>query len=149
MTPTETQSPSLAPAEEPTEAQIHDLVHGFYDAVRADDLIGPVFTAHIADDAWPVHLAKMCDFWSSALLKTKRYDGRPLPPHLALGREVGEAHFARWLSLFAPVARRTLPSEPAERAIAHAARMAHSFRMGMAFHRGEDTTAIRPIAVEA
>ena len=34
----------------------------------------------IKPEAWPRHLGKMCDFWSSTLLRTGRYDGRPLPP---------------------------------------------------------------------
>lgn len=132
----------------PSEEAIRDLVYSFYDAVRADPLIGPVFAARIAPDAWPAHLGKMCDFWSAVLRKTKRYDGRPLPPHLALG-PVSDAHFARWLTLFRPVARRVLGPEAALRAIAHAERMALSFRMGIAVHRGEDSTRIAPLPEEA
>ncbi|MFG1400530.1 group III truncated hemoglobin [Xanthobacter sediminis] len=132
----------------PSEEAIRDLVYSFYDAVRTDPLIGPVFDAKIAPDAWPTHLAKMCDFWSSVLRKSRRYDGRPLPPHLTLG-PVGDAHFARWLSLFRPVARRALDAESALRAIAHAERMAMSFRMGIAVHKGEDSTRIAPLPEEA
>ncbi|MFG1452193.1 group III truncated hemoglobin [Xanthobacter sp. V2C-8] len=131
----------------PSEEAIRDLVYSFYDAVRADPLIGPVFDAKIAPDAWPAHLAKMCDFWSSVLRRSKRYDGRPLPPHLMLG-PVGDTHFARWLSLFRPVARRVLDHEAAVRAIAHAERMAMSFRMGIAVHKGEDSTRIAPLPEE-
>lgn len=141
MVATETP-PQPAPA---TEAAIQALVHGFYDVVRADPLIGPVFTGHIAADAWPAHLAKMCDFWSSVLLRTTRYDGRPLPPHLALG-ELRDAHFLRWLALFRPVAQATLPAAEAGKAIAQAERMAQSFRLAIAFQKGEDTTRMTPLA---
>lgn len=126
------------------EEAVRRLVHTFYDRVRDDAVIGPIFAGRIAPEAWPVHLAKMCDFWSSTLLKSGRYDGRPLPPHLALGADANEAAFARWLALFRPTALQVLPPAAAQAAIAHAERMAHSFRLAIAFHNGEDTTAISP-----
>ncbi|MGQ3671711.1 group III truncated hemoglobin [Xanthobacter sp. TB0136] len=129
------------------EQAIHDLVHGFYDEVRSDPLIGPVFNAHIASAAWPEHLARMCDFWSSVILRSGRYNGRPLPPHLALGT-ISDEQFARWLALFRPVARRTLPPVHATRAIQQAERMADSFRMSMAFQRGDDITGMKPLPRE-
>lgn len=130
------------------ENEIHALVHGFYDAVREDALIGPVFTREIAPDEWPVHLAKMCDFWSSTLLKTGRYDGRPLPPHLKLSGELTDLHFHRWLTLFRETARRVMNPRGAEAAIVMAERVAHSFRLSLAFHKGEDTLAVRPLPVD-
>src|SRR5690606_24221913 len=80
------------------EGMIRTVVHGFYDNIRHDDLLGPVFNTRIAPDAWPHHLSKMCDFWSSTLLRSGRYEGRPLPHHLAIP-ELGEQHFRRWLTL--------------------------------------------------
>lgn len=127
------------------EDGIRRLVHGFYGAVRADDLVGPVFAAEIADSRWPEHLAKICDFWSSVLLRTRRYEGRPLAPHLRLP-DLSDAHFARWLSLFAATARREFEPEPAAVVVAFAERIANSFRLSRAMHRGEDTTRMRPIA---
>lgn len=144
--------PRAVPAPEPKgpeaegldEEAIRHLVHRFYDRVRADAVLGPIFGARIVAEAWPVHLAKMCDFWSSVLLKSGRYDGRPLPPHLALGSDAGDAQFARWLALFRPTAIEVLPPAAAQAAIAHAERMAHSFRLAIGFHNGEDTTRIAP-----
>ncbi|MGN6303369.1 MAG: group III truncated hemoglobin, partial [Mesorhizobium sp.] len=78
------------------ERMVRDVVYGFYDKIRADELLGPIFNGAIADEEWPHHLAKMCDFWSATLLRTSRYQGRPLPPHLALPG-IGEEHFRRWL----------------------------------------------------
>ena len=60
-----------------TEAEIADLVHRFYARVRADALLGPIFDAHIVE--WDPHLARMVDFWSSALRGTRRYRGAPMP----------------------------------------------------------------------
>jgi hemoglobin len=126
-----------------TEQMIHDVVHGFYDAIRRDDLLGPIFNAEIAPDAWPVHLAKMCDFWSATLLRTARYDGRPLRPHLRIGI-LGEAHFRRWLTLFRATVRNICPPQVADLFMDRALRIAHSFRLACAFHRGEDSVGIAP-----
>lgn len=126
------------------EAMIHAVVHGFYDGIRDDALLGPIFNGIIAPDEWPTHLAKMCDFWSAMLLRTGRYDGRPLPPHLAIP-ELGEAHFRRWLTLFEATVTRLCPPEVAQLFMDRALRIAHSFRLAIAFNRGDDTMAIAPI----
>lgn len=127
------------------EAGVRRLVHTFYARVQKDAVLGPIFSGRIAEDAWPVHLARMCDFWSSVLLKSGRYEGRPLPPHIALGSDAGDSQFARWLALFRPTALEVLPPAAAQQAIAHAERMAHSFRISIAIHNGDDATRIRPI----
>ncbi|MFG1212368.1 group III truncated hemoglobin [Xanthobacter flavus] len=147
MTATDTPSPPASQDPRPEgldEAAVHRLVHTFYARVQKDALLGPIFGGRIADEAWPVHLAKMCDFWSSVLLKSGRYEGRPLPPHLALGSDAGEPQFSRWLALFRPTALEVLPPDAAQHAIAHAERMAYSFRLAIGFHKGEDTTRILP-----
>lgn len=126
------------------EAMIHGVVHGFYDEIRRDDLLGPIFLGRIKPEDWPHHLAKMCDFWSATLLRTSRYHGRPLPPHLAIP-ELGAAHFRRWLSLFRATVRRICPPEIAALFMDRALRIAHSFRLAVAFSRSENTMGIEPI----
>lgn len=130
------------------ERMIRAVVHGFYDEIRKDALLGPVFNGAIAEEQWPHHLAKMCDFWSATLLRTSRYDGRPLPPHLALPG-IGEEHFRRWLTLFRATVERLCPPPVAALFIERAMRIAHSFRLAIAFNRGEDTLCIRPILAES
>ena len=127
------------------EAMIRAVVHGFYADVRRDPLIGPIFNAAIAPDEWPAHLDKLCDFWSATLLRTDRYGGRPLPPHLRIPG-LGEEHFRRWLSLFRDTVQRLCPEDVAALFMDRALRIAHSFRLAVAFSRGEDTTTIAPIA---
>lgn len=129
------------------EAMIRDVVHAFYAEVRRDPLIGPIFDRAIAPDEWPAHLEKLCDFWSATLLRTDRYGGRPLPPHLRIP-ELGEAHFRRWLGLFRDTVQRLCPPEVAALFMDRALRIAHSFRLAVAFGRGEDTTRIEPILPE-
>ena len=127
------------------DAMIRAVVHGFYADVRRDPLIGPIFNAAIAPEEWPAHLAKLCDFWSATLLRTDRYGGRPLPPHLRIPG-LGEEHFRRWLTLFRDTVQRLCPEDVAVLFMDRALRIAHSFRLAVAFSKGEDTTAIVPIA---
>lgn len=111
-----------------TEEQISSLVDNFYDKVWVDERLGPIFIARITDrDA---HLAKMKDFWSSVLLRTGRFHGRPMPKHIAL-TEVQEGDFARWLGLFRPVARDTFTPQAADLVIEAAERIAQSFWLAM------------------
>ena len=42
-----------------TPAFISKLVDRFYERIRADDILAPVFASRIAEDAWPDHLMKM------------------------------------------------------------------------------------------
>ncbi len=130
------------------EDMIRALVHGFYDKVRGDALIGPIFNSVIAPDDWPEHLAKMCDFWSSLMLGTDRYAGRPLPPHLAIPT-LGEAHFRRWLTLFRETARGLFPADLADLFMDRALRIAHSFRLALSFHRNEGVLDLPPITEES
>lgn len=138
-----------APLPEALDEQlVRQVVHGFYGEIRKDDLLGPIFNRAIKPEAWPGHLHKMCDFWSSTLLRTGRYQGRPLPAHLAIA-ELDEAHFRRWLQLFRGVVTRVCPPELAILFMSRAVRIAHSFRLAIAFSRGRDTVAVEPILEES
>lgn len=70
------------------------MVVVFYEKVRADQLLAPVFS-HVD---WPKHLPVMFNFWSSLLLGDKSYDGNPFQKHMGLA--IGREHFDRWLQLF-------------------------------------------------
>lgn len=56
-----------------TQESIATLVYAFYDSVRADPELGPVFNAAIDD--WEPHLARMVEFWSTTMLGTKSFQG--------------------------------------------------------------------------
>ncbi|WP_237153608.1 group III truncated hemoglobin [Oryzibacter oryziterrae] len=136
-------SPSLSvPHGSINEDTIHALVHGFYGKAMADPLLGPIFAREVPAELWPHHLEKMCAFWSSTLLKSGRYHGRPLPPHLALP-ELDDRLFGRWLQLFKETLSEVFVAEDAASTIALAERIAHSFRLARAFHEGRDSTGLR------
>lgn len=114
------------------EPMIERLVRAFYDEVRADALLGPVFAERIAD--WEPHLQRMFAFWSSVALLTGRYHGRPMEKHLPL--PVDARHFDRWLCLFARTTRRVCPPAAADHFIERAQRIAESLEIGIAGQDG-------------
>lgn len=90
-----------------TEAQIATLVDTFYAEVREDGLIGPIFDHYVTD--WDHHLAKMKRFWSSAILRTGTYSGRPMEAHRKI-EGLQRQHFDRWHSIFAKVTDDVVPN---------------------------------------
>lgn len=80
------------------EALIERVVRAFYEKVRSDPMLAPVFAAKIPGD-WEPHLQTMMRFWSSVMLMSGRYKGQPVVKHQALDAVRG-AHFERWLTLF-------------------------------------------------
>jgi hemoglobin len=114
------------------EPMIARLVDAFYDRVRADPLIGPVFAARIRD--WGPHLEQMRLFWSSVALMSGVYHGRPMPKHLPL--PVDARHFDRWLALFEATAAEVCPPAAAAHFIERARRIAESLELGIAGARG-------------
>jgi len=110
---------------------LHTLVHRFYDRVRADPVLGPIFAARITD--WGPHLERMVDFWSSVALMTGRYHGSPVLAHRGL--PIAWPHFERWLALFRQTAHEVCPPEGAEHVISRAERIARSL------HYAADTAA--------
>ncbi|MCX8509974.1 MAG: group III truncated hemoglobin [Rhodobacteraceae bacterium] len=109
------------------EAMLGRLVHGFYDRVRTDPLLAPVFAERVSD--WGPHLDRMVDFWSSVALLTGRYHGAPMPKHLPLPVEA--EHFDRWLELFRQTALETCPPTGAAWVIERAERIAGSIQMNI------------------
>ena len=79
-------------------SDIELMVNTFYQEVRKDDLIGPIFAGRIADDAWPAHLQRMYTFWAAILLNEPGYSGQPFEKHRDM--PIHQHHFDRWVSLF-------------------------------------------------
>ena len=118
-----------------TEAMIHELVHAFYAKVRIDPALGPIFN-RVIGDGWDEHLAKLCDFWSSVLLMTGRFKGRPMAVHVGIP-DIERSHFERWLSLFGETVTELCPPAAAAVFREKAAMIAESLQLGIAVSRGE------------
>ncbi|MDC9822865.1 group III truncated hemoglobin [Devosia sp. ZB163] len=119
------------------EAMVRAVVESFYAKARRDDVIGPVFNRVIPDEEWPAHLDKITDFWSSMLLGTGRYRGRPMPAHIAIP-ELADPHFQRWLSLFRMTVEELCPPAVAALFVERAEVIGNNFRLRIAQFRGED-----------
>jgi hemoglobin len=114
------------------EALIETVIRAFYERVRQDPLLAPVFESRISD--WEPHLQNMFAFWSSLTLHSGRYHGQPMPKHMRLA--VDADHFDQWLALFEETARDLCPPLAAERFIERARRVAESLELGVASANG-------------
>jgi hemoglobin len=134
------------PRRRPVHAEINEelvmtLVHAFYAKVRADAVLGPIFSRVVGDD-WGPHLAKMCDFWSSVMLMSGRYKGNPMVAHIRL-KMVKPEHFERWLGLFQETAFEVCTPDTAALFRARAENIARSLQLGM-FFRPTSATRVMP-----
>ena len=124
-----------------SESQIVDLVDAFYEKVRRHEVLGPVFARAIAADAWPAHLAKMYDFWSSVMLTSGRYKGNPLAVHAKV-EGLEPSLFVSWLALFRATAEERCPPEIAALFRLKSERIAESLKLGLFYlkpgHAGRD-----------
>lgn len=118
-----------------TEEEIAHMVHDFYDRVRLDEILGPIFNGHISD--WDHHLVKLVDFWSSILRGTGRFSGTPMPKHVALSGLNAEL-FRRWLSLFNETTQALDNQAMREQADNAAQRIAQSLWYGYQMSRNGD-----------
>lgn len=94
-------------------ASIATLVNEFYDDIRKDAELSPVFNAAIGAN-WTPHLDRMVDFWSTVMLGSRSFQGNVFGKHMLLNG-VQPEHFVRWLQLFeAATARLFGPEDAAE-----------------------------------
>jgi hemoglobin len=112
---------------EPTEDNIRDLVYAFYDRVRADALLGPVFEQKLAG-RWDEHLPKMCTFWASLVLGARQYRGNVQQAHQPLPG-IEPQHFSHWLYLFLDTVESRYEPAAAVRFMEPALRIAQSLQL--------------------
>ena len=117
-------------AEILTLEDIKLLVDTFYDRIREDKLLAPIFNERI-QDRWPIHLEKMYKFWQTVLLQEHTYFGSPFPPHAQL--PIDHQHFAAWLDLFGKTVDELFTGEKATEAKWRAEKMAELFEAKIAY----------------
>lgn len=130
------------------EHLIRRVVDRFYALARQDEVIGPIFMVAVPDERWQQHLDTIVDFWSSMLLGTRRYDGRPLRKHLILPN-LGDEHFSRWLALFRKTVEELCQPDVAAFWADRSERIGNSFRINVRMHRGADVLYLKPLEREA
>lgn len=114
------------------EEMIRRVVVEFYGRARKHEVLGPIFEAHVSD--WPAHLDRTAAFWSSVLLMTGSYHGRPMPAHARIPGLSSE-HFDLWLALFRETVQDLCPPPAAALFIDRAERIGDTLEAGIAQHR--------------
>lgn len=80
------------------------LVNTFYQQIKKDDLLGPVFNRMIATEEWPVHIEKLTDFWETNLFGIPKFKGSPTQKHIqtdaTFDHNIQQKHFDQWLLLW-------------------------------------------------
>lgn len=115
------------------------LVHTFYDKIRKDNLLGPIFNSHIIDEKWPEHLDKLTDFWETNLFGVPKFKGNPTQKHLNVDRNLNyktdQTHFGQWLNLWFQTIDEHFEGSLATKAKEASKRMAHGQFMAIYNHR--------------
>lgn len=148
MTQKAPQRSAQAVSEGLDPTMIRRVVEEFYALAREDEVLGPVFRAHVPDAQWAAHLDKITAFWTALMLGGGGYSGRPMGKHLAID-DLGDRHFARWLAVFRHTVTTLCPPQTAQMFIDRSERIAASFRINIAMHRGQDLVFAPPLKRES
>jgi len=104
------------------------LVGVFYDQIKVDEKLGPIFNRFIKVDEWPEHLDKLTDFWESQLFGNPVFKGNPVKAHrnvdAELNYQIDQTHFSQWLTLWFSTINKLFEGEIAEKAKDRARNMA-------------------------
>lgn len=111
---------------------VKKLVDAFYEKIKKDKLLGPIFNERI-QDRWPQHLEKMYTFWETLLLEERTYFGSPFPVHANM--PVSGKHFKRWMQLFTQTVNELFAGEKATEAKWRAGKMAEIFESKIEFYK--------------
>lgn len=95
-----------------TVEDIHLLVVEFYENIKQDALLGPIFLSKVDD--WEKHFEKMTRFWQSLLMDEVTYKGKSFEPHKEL--DINSSHFDHWIQLWATVIDKHFEGDVAEQA---------------------------------
>jgi hemoglobin len=84
-----------------SRADIEKMVVQFYEAVKADETIGFIFT-NLVHMNWEKHIPIIVDFWETILLDNPVYTKNAMEVHYQLNNLVPlqKKHFDSWVHLF-------------------------------------------------
>ncbi len=107
-----------------TLKDIEFLVDNFYEVVRQDAFIGPVFNARLSG-RWEMHHKKLYRFWHTVLLRRPDYFGDPVPVHFKMNLD--GRHFNQWLTIWVSIVDANFEGIVADRAKFRGKTMANAF----------------------
>jgi hemoglobin len=113
------------------ESALERLIPRFYERVRADPDLGPVFANAVSD--WDEHHRQLVAFWSSVILTTGRYKGNPVAMHARHHDRLSPGLFDRWLELWRVTTSELMPPDHAADLQEKAARIAESLKLALFF----------------
>lgn len=84
-----------------TRADIEKLIVAFYEKVKADAVIGYIFT-DVVKINWPHHIPIIVNFWEAILLDNPVYTKNAMEVHYTLNEKepLTPEHFKKWVALF-------------------------------------------------
>jgi hemoglobin len=126
-------------------AAIAALVDHFYEKVRLDDAIGPVFNATVHD--WDAHKRLLISFWCSIALRAGTYRGNPMAAHRPL--PIHAEQFDRWLALWQETCNEHLDVDDAAQMLDYARRIGDSLKRGLGLHPQGRTFGIPIVGTSA
>ncbi|HET7680934.1 MAG TPA: group III truncated hemoglobin [Xanthobacteraceae bacterium] len=113
-----------------TEPLIRKVIDSFYEKVRRDEVLGPVFNDAIGDH-WEAHIERIVLFWLTVTQLGTGYQSRNFMPAHLHNKAIRAELLPRWLKLF----RETVGAECSPQAAAVlvdiAARMAESLNISL------------------
>jgi hemoglobin len=112
------------------QAAIATLVDHFYEKVRRDPDIGPIFNAAVHD--WDEHKQLLTSFWASVALRAGSYRGNPMAAHRP--HPIRAEHFDRWLALWQETCDEELDETHAAQMLEYAQRIGRSLKYGLGLH---------------
>lgn len=107
-----------------TLKDVQFLVDRFYETVRADEYLGPIFNKRI-EGHWELHHQKLYRFWHTILLRCPDYIGDPVSIHFSM--DIAKEHFNHWLLLWERTVDEYFEGKIAERAKLRGKTMSKAF----------------------
>lgn len=120
---------------------IYKLVSSFYQKIRKQEVLGPIFN-HIIKD-WDEHIERLTDFWETNLLFVAKFKGNPIVVHQHVDStfkgSITEKHFGIWLHLWVTTTDSLFEGERAEIAKRRARKMSTHLYLSMNKSRTSNT----------
>jgi hemoglobin len=114
-----------------TEPLVRAVILSFYERVRRDAVLGPVFADAIGDH-WDRHIERIISFWLTATRLGGGYDGRNFMPAHLRNHSIRAEQLPRWLELFRMTAAEHCSAQAAAVLVDIAERMAETLELGLA-----------------
>jgi len=114
-----------------TEVLVRNVVVSFYEKVRSDALLAPIFSEAIGDD-WDSHIERIMNFWLTATRLGCGYDGRNFMPVHLQNPSIHGDQLPRWLELFRATAAEQCSHQAASVLVDVAERMAETLEISLA-----------------